>query len=123
MHAEDIRLFSLSLPETEECFPFDEVTLVFKVAGKCFLFVGLDEQPLRFNAKAAPERVIALREEFPDVVFPGFHMNKTHWNSIVSDGRMSRKWYIDRIMESYRQVLAGMPKKTREPILAKVDAL
>lgn len=36
MDIEQICEFCLSLPETTECFPFDETTLVFKVAGKCF---------------------------------------------------------------------------------------
>ena len=32
----DFREYCLSLPEVEECLPFDDVTLVFKVAGRMF---------------------------------------------------------------------------------------
>ena len=33
----DFREYCLSLPEVEECLPFDDVTLVFKVAGRMFM--------------------------------------------------------------------------------------
>ena len=44
MDIEQIREFCLSLPETSECFPFDETTLVFKVAGKMFLYTSLEAE-------------------------------------------------------------------------------
>jgi len=36
MNIEEFRDFCLSLPGSEESFPFDEQTLVFKVGGKMF---------------------------------------------------------------------------------------
>jgi predicted DNA-binding protein (MmcQ/YjbR family) len=33
----------------EACFPFGPDNLVFKVAGKMFLIVGLDDDPLRMD--------------------------------------------------------------------------
>ncbi len=44
MDIEQIREFCLYLPETTECFPFDETTLVFKVAGKMFLYTSLETE-------------------------------------------------------------------------------
>ena len=46
----DFRAYCLSLPEVEECLPFDDVTLVFKVAGRMFAVVGLDN-PIGFVVK------------------------------------------------------------------------
>jgi predicted DNA-binding protein (MmcQ/YjbR family) len=36
--------------------------------------------------KCNPDRAIDLREEFPEVILPGYHMNKIHWNTIITSG-------------------------------------
>lgn len=40
-----IQELCLSLPGVEECFPFDETTLVFKVSGKMFALIPLEKDP------------------------------------------------------------------------------
>ena len=40
MNIEEVREYCLSLKNTIECFPFDEVSLVFKVENKMFLLLG-----------------------------------------------------------------------------------
>ena len=47
--------------------PFDDKTLVFKVAGKIFALAALDVHPLRLNLKCDPEKAIDLRERFESV--------------------------------------------------------
>ena len=39
MNIEEVREYCLSLKNTIECFPFDEVSLVFKVENKMFLWM------------------------------------------------------------------------------------
>lgn len=104
MNIEQIRLYALSKPNVEESFPFGEDTLVFKVNGKIFLLTGLDNTPLQFNVKCNPERAIELREEFPENVLPGYHMNKKHWNTIVVNGRLNNKQIQSFIDDSYELV-------------------
>lgn len=110
MNIEDIRSYILSKEAVEECFPFGEDTLVFKTGGKIFLLIGLNSAELRFNAKADPEKAIALRDEFPDNILPGYHMNKKHWNTVVVSGLKSAllKEMID---DSYSLVAAKKKKK------------
>lgn len=36
MNIEEAREYCLSLKNVTECFPFDDVSLVFKVEGRCF---------------------------------------------------------------------------------------
>jgi len=96
-----------------EGFPFDSQTLVFKVAGKMFALLALDEHPLRMNVKCDPERAVALREEHGSVL-PGYHMNKASWNTLVLDGSLTRKWVEAEIDHSYDEVVKTLPKKTRE---------
>ena len=42
MNIEEAREYCLSLKNVTECFPFDDVSLVFKVEGKMFLLLPLD---------------------------------------------------------------------------------
>ena len=42
MHIEQLRNFCIAKKGVTEHFPFDAVTLVFKVKGKMFLLTGLD---------------------------------------------------------------------------------
>ncbi|HVB02400.1 MAG TPA: MmcQ/YjbR family DNA-binding protein [Chitinophagaceae bacterium] len=111
MDAEEIRLYVQVKPQAEECFPFGENTLVFKVRGKIFLLVSLDSQPLQFNAKCDPEKAILLREQYPSVI-PGYHMNKKHWNTIYLDGSLSKRQILELIDESYNLVAPKKRKKT-----------
>ncbi len=101
MNVEVIREFALSLPETTEGFPFGESVLVFKIKNKIFLLLPLDEIELRFNVKCNPEKAIQWREEYPDTVLPGYHMNKKHWNTIVINGRLSWSRIKETIEDSY----------------------
>lgn len=100
MDIESLQQYCLSKPGAEETLPFGPDTLVYKVNGKVFLLVGLDQDPLRFNVKCDPEIAIELREEHA-CVLPGFHMNKKHWNTIVIDGSVPSKTLREWIDWSY----------------------
>ena len=104
MDAEQIREYVLNKPHVTEGFPFGEDTLVFKVKNKMFLLLALDETPLQFNVKCDPDEALALREEYPDTILPGYHMNKKHWNTIIVDGRLSAKELFAMIDKSYKLV-------------------
>ena len=116
----DFREFCLSLPEVEECFPFDEVTLVFKVGGKMFAVVGLDN-PIGFVVKCDPERAIQLRDSYPQVK-AAFHFNKKHWNSLRFEGRMSDEQLRQEIRHSYLLVVQQnvTPKARKMEILQQI---
>jgi predicted DNA-binding protein (MmcQ/YjbR family) len=75
MNIEEIREYCLAKPGVTEGFPFDEVTLVFKVMNKMYALVGPERLPLFINLKCDPERAIELREQHEDIQ-PGYHMNK-----------------------------------------------
>ena len=110
MNIESLREYCLSKSNVEETLPFGPDTLVFKVEGKIFLLVGLDEEQLSFNVKCDPAKAIELREEF-GCVLPGYHMNKKHWNTIVVDGSVSSKQLKEWIDWSYDLVLPKKKKK------------
>jgi predicted DNA-binding protein (MmcQ/YjbR family) len=103
MDIEAIQQYCLQKENVTESFPFGGDTLVFKVKEKLFLFMALDKIPLSFNVKCDPEKAIELREEYPDVILPGFHMNKKHWNTIIVAG-LKTNLLKEIIDESYRLV-------------------
>lgn len=109
MNIEELRDYCVSKKGVEETLPFGPDTLVFKVTGKAFLLTGLDENPIQFNVKCDPEKVIELRDRYA-CVLPGYHMNKKHWNTVVADGSVSNKQLKKWIADSYNLVVSGLPK-------------
>lgn len=113
MNIEALRAYVLQKDEVTEGFPFDDTSLVFKAninpqgktrKDRIFLIASLDASPLRFNAKCDPDKAIQLREEYPESVLPGYHMNKQHWNTIVVDGRLTAKQLKQLIDDSYNLI-------------------
>lgn len=109
MDIERLRTYCLNLPDVTEGFPFDQTTLVFKVAGKIFLLTDLEGQ-FSMNLKCDPSLALELREQYP-VVKPGYHMNKVHWNTILIDGTISDSILIEWINHSYNLVARKNKKK------------
>ena len=109
MNIEIIREYCLSKKGVTEEFPFDETTLVFKVAGKMFVLTDLTGD-LSLNLKCDPERAIELREQYP-AILPGYHMSKKHWNTVMIDGTLSNTLIYQLIDESYERVVEKLPKK------------
>jgi predicted DNA-binding protein (MmcQ/YjbR family) len=101
MDIEFLREYVLGKPSVTEGFPFGDTVIVYKVNGKIFLLLPLDTQPLQFNVKCDPELAIELREQYPDAVLPGFHMNKKHWNTVIANGTLSNKQLLQMVDDSY----------------------
>ncbi len=113
MDLETIRKYCLEKESVTESFPFGESTLVFKVCGKIFLLMALDNQPLQFNVKCDPEKAEELRENYASVI-PAFHMNKKHWNTIIVNGEINSKLMREMIDDSYSLVVRSLPLKDRK---------
>ena len=118
LNIEQIREYCLKKKGVTEEFPFDDETLVFKVAGKIFLLASLESIPLQINLKCDPEKAIELREEY-DAVQPGYHMNKKHWNTIIVDGTVPSGYVFEWIDDSYNLVVAGLKKSERNMLEKK----
>ena len=113
MNVEEFRVYCLGKPLVTEEFPFDETTLVFKVAGKMFALTGLDDPEFKVNLKCDPDRSVVLREEY-ESIRPGWHMNKKHWNTVHVDGSFPEELFVELIDHSYALVVKSLPKKIRE---------
>ncbi|MFD2918759.1 MmcQ/YjbR family DNA-binding protein [Terrimonas rubra] len=103
MNIETIREYCLAKEDVEETLPFGPDTLVYKVKGKVFLLMGMDNPDLRFNVKCDPDKALELREQYP-AVQPGYHMNKKHWNTVFVDGSVKSDLLREWIDDSYNLV-------------------
>ena len=97
---------------TEE-FPFDAETMVWKVMGKMFCLGNINDFS-SINLKCDPEFATELREKHTQII-PGYHMNKTLWNTVYFDG-LSEKLILDLINHSYEEVVRKLPKNQRESL-------
>lgn len=104
MEIDEILGFALSLPETEESFPFGPDSVVLKTKGKIFIILNLASEPLSMNYKASPEDILEQRETYNEYVFPGYHMNKKHWNTLHINRNMQAKVVQGFIKQSYQLV-------------------
>ncbi len=110
----EFREFCLTFPGSEECMPFDERTLVFKVGGRMFTLADTIDFAW-INLKCDPDRAIILRERYPEVI-PGRHMNKRHWNSVRVTGDLPDSLLRTWIRDSYDLVVSGLPRRIRETL-------
>ncbi|MDE6452440.1 MAG: MmcQ/YjbR family DNA-binding protein [Odoribacter sp.] len=105
---------------TEYCQSLKQVTvevlwenvLVFKVGGKMFCFVPMDEAELKMNLKCDPVEALELRERFP-AVLPGYHMNKKYWNTVLIDGSVNDSLLQTWIEKSYWLVVEKLSRGER----------
>ncbi|WP_435264018.1 MmcQ/YjbR family DNA-binding protein [Tenacibaculum sp. nBUS_03] len=115
MNIEQLHNYCNSKKGVTEHFPFDQVTLVFKVMGKMFALIGLDKwengDP-KINLKCNPEWSEELRAEY-DSINPGFHMNKKHWNTVILNNDVSDNFAFELIDHSYNLVVKGLTKKLK----------
>jgi predicted DNA-binding protein (MmcQ/YjbR family) len=116
MDVETFREYCLVKPQVTEGTPFGETVLVFKVGGKMFALVALDEIPARANLKCDPDLALELRDRY-EQVRPGYHMNKKHWNTVEIEGGIPVAELRKMIDHSYELVVKSLPKAQRAKLL------
>lgn len=118
MQIDQLRDYCIHKKGVTEHFPFDDVTLVFKVMGKMFLLVGLDhweKGETSMNVKCDPEKAIEFREQY-ESVNPGWHMNKKHWNTVTLNEDVDDELAFEFIDHSYELVVKSLTKKLQEAL-------
>ena len=112
-----MREYLLSLPLVEECQPFGDDAVVYKVGGRMFACYVL-EHTTRIAVKCNPDRAIVLRDEYLSAITPAWHFNKKHWNAIYFE-ELPREVVEREVRHSYLTVIREnvTPKALREEIL------
>ena len=119
MNIEQLQDFCITKKGVTEHFPFDNVTLVFKVMNKVFALTGLDfweKGEQKINLKCNPEKAEELRGEYEGII-PGWHMNKKHWNTVlINSSDVSDALVRELINHSYDLVVSGLTKKAKSEL-------
>ena len=118
----DFREYVLSLPLVEECTPFDETTLVYKIGGRMFACADMEEFD-RVTVKHDPDEGEALRDRYAEIT-PAFHFNKRYWSSLSVGGDLPDALIRHLIRNSYFYTLRNTvtPKRLREELTRQVEA-
>ena len=115
---QELSTYCLSKAHTTEELPFDDVTLVYKVAGKIFAIAATDDWG-HVNLKCDPDEALERRARYESVQ-PGYHMSKKHWITVPMDGTVLRETVFAWIDDSYNLIVAGLPTATRLEIQANM---
>ena len=93
----------LEFPFAYEDHPFDDHNwTVMRHQGNKKIFAAIFQREGRMwiNVKAEPLAGDFWRRTYPAVV-PAYHMNKTHWISIILDGTMTDQEILRLIQDSF----------------------
>jgi len=93
-------------------YPFGPEAAVFKVAGKMFALVDVDEPPGYVTLKAVPEEGEALRTQH-SFIREGYYMNKRHWITVDLEPEASAQLVKDLVADSYDLIVSKLPKRLR----------
>ncbi len=115
MNFDQAKHYLLNKPEAIEDYPFYPDVAVFKVKGKMYATLSVDDGVARMNLKCDPEQALTLRFFF-DGVKPGYHMNKKHWNTVTLDGSVPDYDTQKMIDHSYGLVVKGLKKAERNSL-------
>lgn len=119
MDIEKCREICLSLHERiNETFPFDDVSLVMKIADKMFALLPLDTPDI-ISLKCDPERAIELREHYHGIE-PAYHFNKKYWNQVSLHDDVPDSLIAELIAHSFQLVVAKLTRKQLEELAITV---
>ncbi|WP_284644711.1 MmcQ/YjbR family DNA-binding protein [Paenibacillus silviterrae] len=122
MNQEQVKQAGLGKTGAALGYPFGPEPAVLFVEGKMFALLGGYQGKPSVSLKTDPDTAWIVRDKYPDAVFPGYHLNKRHWNSVVLDGSVPKEELLDMLEESYRLVVAKLPKAVRERLRAQEGA-
>ena len=98
-----------------ETYPFKDdeykttTIMRHKSNNKWFGVIFEQENMLCINLKAEPETISILKEQYPESVFPAWHMNKTHWCKV--DVNKIEKDVLDAIIKTSYDITAPKRRK------------
>lgn len=111
----------LSHPGATKAFHERWDWMVYWVGGKQFAFEFTAKQDAKqpyagrhlLSLKCDPDRILALRAEYPDAILPGYYSDGRTWISIDLDHNLPDELVLDLCDMSYGLVVAKLPKRAR----------
>lgn len=117
MEHSDVEAICESLPGSWPDSPWGEGEIVYKVGsvekGKVFCFLGTGASlDGGISIKVDPALIPLLRQRYEAVSSPAY-LSKQHWIAVRLHGDLPDDELEELIEDSYRLVVAGLPKKHR----------
>ncbi|MDD6309325.1 MAG: MmcQ/YjbR family DNA-binding protein [Clostridia bacterium] len=100
---EEVVAFCMGFEAVYEDYPFDDwnwTIMRHKQNKKMFAAIYEREGHIWINVKCDPAITYMWRSTYRAVV-PAYHMNKTHWNSIILDGTVPTMDIQNMIADSF----------------------
>jgi predicted DNA-binding protein (MmcQ/YjbR family) len=119
MNIDWVRDLCLSFPHTTEKIQWGD-DLVFKVAGKIHAITVLHPAKIWLCFKADPEKFAELTER-PGII-PAPYLARAKWIALETKDALPLDDLAALLRESYDMVVAKLPRKTRETLLASKSA-
>lgn len=110
---EDVIRACMGFADAFEDYPFDDPgwTAMRHISNrKTFAFICERLGNIWINLKCEPLKGDFLKDAYPSVL-PAYHMNKTHWISVVLDGSMTEDEVMAIIEDSYLLTLDRKKRK------------
>ncbi|MED1954344.1 MmcQ/YjbR family DNA-binding protein [Brevibacillus centrosporus] len=116
MNKETLDAYCRKLPGCTYDYQMDWECDRYHVGGKMFAMIGGDAKGKDIlTLKCDPVRADELREIYEGII-PGYHMNKTHWNSIYFDADIPQELWERLIAHAHEMVLQKLPKRVRQEL-------
>jgi predicted DNA-binding protein (MmcQ/YjbR family) len=112
MNAKEAYAYLLAKKGAVADYPFGPEHCVPKVGGKMFAILTGEAVSL----KCEPALAELLRRTYP-AIQPGYHLNKTHWNTIALDGSVPDAELRAQMDMSYDLVLKSLTRAARAAVL------
>lgn len=108
-----VRQHCLSLPHVTEDVKWKD-NLVFSVARKMFVVVGLEPDEIWLALKCTPEEFAELVER--PLCRPAPYLARAHWVAFESPDAFPRREWERLLTQAYNLVFAKLPKKTQREL-------
>ena len=119
MRYDFIQEYCLSKKGTEEDYKAEWDAIRYTVRGKIYALVGNDREGNHIiSVKLPPEYGLELRERYAEIT-PGYHLNKTHWSSMLLGGDVPDEVLKKMLDCSYELIFQSLSKKVQSEILNK----
>ena len=116
MNIEDLRDCCLNVKNAEECTPFGEDVMVYKIMNKMFAFFPLNPKEAGYFVvlKCNPEKSAELREKYQGVAKGLYAGDSLMWNSVYIQKDVPDSLIVELIGHSVEEVLRNLSKKKQE---------
>jgi predicted DNA-binding protein (MmcQ/YjbR family) len=105
MELQELLDFCLSKPDSYVDLPFGDSPICIKVSNRIFAQLFPDDD--KITLKCNPYLAEIYRENFPEIVLPGYHFpnkQKKYWNTILQSSKFEKTFLKDMINHSYDEV-------------------